>query len=110
MKLSGKHQTSWPQANGAGKDSAQPEIPLQWNNSQDSAMGKIHNRMSIAAQYVILVFTAMLLGACSETETATPDYWLWYEQPAAQWEETLPLGNGRIGIMPDGQVAEETLV
>ncbi len=110
MKLSGKHQTSRPQANGTGSYSGQPEIPLQWNNSQDSAMGKIHNRMSIAAQYVILFFTATLLGACTDSEPATPDYRLWYEQPAAQWEETLPLGNGRIGIMPDGQVAEETLV
>ena len=29
---------------------------------------------------------------------------LWYNSPAAQWEETLPLGNGRLGMMPDGGI------
>lgn len=36
--------------------------------------------------------------------------WLWYRQPAAQWEETLPLGNGRLGLMPDGGVRKEHFV
>ena len=110
MKRPGKHQTSWPQSNGSGNHSGQSYILLQRNLSQDSVMGKIHNRMSIAAQYIILVFVAALISACSGPDNPTPDYRLWYEQPAAKWEETLPLGNGRIGIMPDGQVAEETLV
>lgn len=35
---------------------------------------------------------------------------LWYDKPAAQWEETLPLGNGRLGMMPDGGVNDETIV
>lgn len=35
---------------------------------------------------------------------------LWYKQPAAQWEETLPLGNGRLGMMPDGGVQNEKIV
>ncbi|QEC52777.1 lysophospholipase L1-like esterase [Anseongella ginsenosidimutans] len=35
---------------------------------------------------------------------------LWYEEPARQWEETLPLGNGRLGMMPGGGIAEETIV
>jgi alpha-L-fucosidase 2 len=35
---------------------------------------------------------------------------LWYDKPAAQWEETLPLGNGRLGMMPDGRVEQETVV
>lgn len=35
---------------------------------------------------------------------------LWYETPAKQWEETLPLGNGRLGMMPDGGVMEEKIV
>lgn len=30
-----------------------------------------------------------------------------FEEPAAIWEETLPLGNGRIGLMPDGGVETE---
>jgi len=35
---------------------------------------------------------------------------LWYNKPAAVWEETLPLGNGRLGLMPDGGVTIEKLV
>nr|WP_121270251.1 glycoside hydrolase family 95 protein [Pedobacter schmidteae] len=35
---------------------------------------------------------------------------LWYTQPAALWEETLPLGNGRLGMMPDGGVIKENIV
>ncbi len=35
---------------------------------------------------------------------------LWYKSPAKQWIETLPLGNGRIGMMPDGGVNKELIV
>ncbi len=35
---------------------------------------------------------------------------LWYDKPASQWEETLPLGNGRLGMMPDGGVGKENIV
>src|SRR5690348_1945246 len=35
---------------------------------------------------------------------------LWYRQPADNWMESLPLGNGRLGAMPDGGVTEENIV
>lgn len=34
---------------------------------------------------------------------------LWYRQPAKQWTEALPIGNGRIGAMLFGGVARERL-
>jgi alpha-L-fucosidase 2 len=34
---------------------------------------------------------------------------LWYRQPAAQWTEALPLGNGRLGAMVFGGVAEDRI-
>ena len=34
---------------------------------------------------------------------------LWYRKPARTWEEALPVGNGRIGAMVFGGVAEERL-
>jgi len=34
---------------------------------------------------------------------------LWYDRPAATWEAALPLGNGRLGMMPDGGVQKETI-
>ena len=33
-----------------------------------------------------------------------------FEEPANCWEETLPLGNGRLGIMPDGGIEKENIV
>lgn len=35
---------------------------------------------------------------------------LWYNKPAKVWEETLPLGNGLIGMMPDGNPSQEKIV
>ncbi|NLW55243.1 MAG: glycoside hydrolase family 95 protein [Firmicutes bacterium] len=34
---------------------------------------------------------------------------LWYKNPAAEWNEALPIGNGRLGAMIYGQVEEENL-
>ena len=34
---------------------------------------------------------------------------LWYRRPAVQWEEALPVGNGRLGAMVFGGVTEEHL-
>ena len=33
-----------------------------------------------------------------------------FEEPAQCWEETLPLGNGRLGIMPDGEIEKENII
>ena len=38
------------------------------------------------------------------------DHVLWYTSPAIEWEETLPLGNGRLGLMPDGNTENETVL
>lgn len=34
---------------------------------------------------------------------------LWYRRPAPDWNEALPIGNGRLGAMILGGVAEERL-
>ncbi len=34
---------------------------------------------------------------------------LWYDKPAADWHEALPLGNGRLGMMVYGTVGEERI-
>ena len=46
----------------------------------------------------------------TESFTINPDKTLWYATPAAIWEETLPLGDGRLGMMPDGGVVNEKIV
>jgi alpha-L-fucosidase 2 len=34
---------------------------------------------------------------------------LWYDKPAAQWLEALPIGNGRLGAMVFGGAPHERL-
>src|SRR2546421_4663535 len=47
----------------------------------------------------------------SQQQAATPDETLrlWYRQPAAEWTEALPIGNGRLGAMVFGGVETERL-
>ena len=53
----------------------------------------------------LAAFVATLLA--SATATAEPT--LWYERPAGQWVEALPVGNGRLGAMVFGGVNQERL-
>lgn len=59
----------------------------------------------------IVKLTSLLLFALGTASYAqkTP-LRLWYDKPAKVWEETLPLGNGRLGMMPDGGIQSETIV
>ena len=35
---------------------------------------------------------------------------LWFDSQARIWEETVPLGDGRLGMMPDGGIVKEKIV
>jgi len=50
--------------------------------------------------------TAVLTGAAA---APAGKYVLWYRQPAGRWVEALPVGNGRLGAMVYGGVADELL-
>ena len=39
-----------------------------------------------------------------------PKLGIWFDEPARQWEQTLPLGNGRLGMTPDGGVGVDHIV
>lgn len=41
---------------------------------------------------------------------AQQDLRLWYKQPAQSWLQSVPLGNGRLGAMPDCKVFNENIV
>lgn len=43
------------------------------------------------------------------TDLKTDSYLIWYQQPAISWQESLPLGNGRIGAMVQGNTDTETI-
>jgi len=49
---------------------------------------------------------AILFLLCVKITNAQ-DLKLWYKQPAIKWTEALPLGNGRIGAMVFGGVAQD---
>lgn len=55
---------------------------------------------------LLVIFMSVL--ACRE-ERGMGDLKLWYKAPARCWEEALPLGNGRLGAMPDGGVFKENI-
>lgn len=52
----------------------------------------------------------MITGITTFTHAQTKQLKLWYKQPAQRWEETVALGNGRLGMMPDGGVTNEKVV
>lgn len=44
-----------------------------------------------------------------DTRATGSDVTLWYRQPAASWNEALPVGNGRLGAMVFGGIEHERL-
>ena len=63
--------------------------------------------------YTLLIISTLTLCCCDRITTPTSpneDLVLWYNAPATIWEEYLPLGNGRIGMMPSGGVASDHII
>ena len=61
---------------------------------------------------VTLAATASISNSCPDTRVSPidPEHSLWYASPAQTWEERLPLGNGRLGMMPDGGMFTEHII
>ena len=55
-----------------------------------------------------LAGAAVVASAPAAAHTPQP-LRLWYQQPAARWEEALPIGNGRLGAMVFGRPGQERL-
>ena len=56
-------------------------------------------------KFIISVFLFLSLGAIAQTTSHT----LWYDKPASEWSEALPLGNGFMGAMVFGDPLKEHL-
>ena len=52
--------------------------------------------------FLIICLVISLQGYADESSLK-----LWYKQPAQEWVEALPLGNGRLGAMVFGKVNKE---
>ena len=58
-----------------------------------------------------LLFIIPLFMFCGcQKQFPQPQWNLTHTAPAQIWEECFPLGNGHLGMMPDGGVEEETIV
>lgn len=59
-------------------------------------------------KHLIFLFIPLFLGCVKTEPIKTWQYH--FDAPAQIWEETLPLGNGRLGLMPDGGIDKESVV
>ncbi len=61
--------------------------------------------------YVIPVTILLVsVSGCLKKKSATDqksEYRIWYDEPADDWNEALPIGNGRLGAMVIGDVNRE---
>lgn len=59
---------------------------------------------------LILLSGCLLMGIAAKAQfQPAKKHVLWYAQPAKDWNEALPLGNGRLGAMVFGYPAEELI-
>lgn len=58
----------------------------------------------------ILISLLAPAAVFAQTPAITSTKTLWYDAPAKIWEECVPLGDGRMGMMPDGGIAKERIV
>ena len=60
---------------------------------------------------ILISALAIFAISCNQTETFSvptdPENTLWYDSPAEYWEETLPVGNGRLGMMPYSGIEQD---
>lgn len=60
---------------------------------------------------LLLLFTTVVFitTGCDSGHRVSREYVLWYDTPAAEWTEALPVGNGRLGGMLFGNPSVERL-
>ena len=66
-------------------------------------------RLSTVSLLAAALFFLSVPGSATESGTPHQDAVLWYETPAKDWNEALPVGNGRLGAMVYGDYAGETI-
>lgn len=56
------------------------------------------------------ISSCIILCLCTLSMSAQNTWQYYFDSPASIWEESIPLGNGRIGMMPWGDVDKERVV
>ena len=77
-------------------------------NSRQTDAGTTSLRLVLLLAAVFTCGTAGSLAA-SIRQSDGKDLMLWYRQPAQEWTEALPIGNGRLGAMVFGDAEQERL-
>ncbi|WP_411831074.1 glycosyl hydrolase family 95 catalytic domain-containing protein [Mariniflexile sp. AS56] len=65
----------------------------------------MNNKKKILISSILFVF----IGFSVHSQQKKTDLKLWYDAPAADWNEALPLGNGRLGAMVFGNPTNENI-
>lgn len=61
-------------------------------------------KLDMKKSFLIILILSISPFVCNSEELK-----LWFKRPAANWDEALPVGNGRLGAMVFGGVTEERL-
>ncbi len=65
-------------------------------------MDRVTRRNFIAASAALAISQAIPADGSPQGDAAPEELSLWYDKPAAQWVDALPIGNGRLGAMVFG--------
>ncbi len=63
----------------------------------------------IASRLLAIVMLGGSTALCPAADRTPRDMVIWYRQPATEWLQAMPLGNGMIGAMVFGGVAQERI-
>lgn len=63
----------------------------------------------ILAFIIFLIFMILSCGRTIDNDEYAGKWRLWYNQPANEWTQALPVGNGRIGAMVFGGLQKEVI-
>lgn len=57
----------------------------------------------------LIIGAALLVSGSLSLKATENKMKLWYDKPADEWMKSLPLGNGRLGVIIYGGIETETL-
>lgn len=66
----------------------------------------MNNKFTFTLKIILVIF---YFFQCISAISQSSSLRLWYDKPANRFEEALPLGNGRLGVMVYGNISQEIL-
>ncbi len=69
----------------------------------------MYNHITRGIKYAFTSMAFLFLACSQEIQKRARKDALWYKQPAKNWNEALPLGNGKLGVMVFGNTANERI-